>query len=241
VNRLILCEGATDAILLSYYLERTAGWKYSRKSPPNLDIRTADRTETVNWYRKEDDYLLISAVGGKDNFGRFFSGRIKAPLFAADAFSRIAVVTDRDRREIPEIEKYIGSALEGISVNVTNNSWVEGSYLDSYNLVRTVSVLLVVIPKEEQGALETVLLGAISEDAYDRNIVEAAGRFTEEMRVEAGRYITSDRLRMKAHLGVTWAVQYPEKVFSLIDEQIRSVRWEKSEILAGCFSKLVQI
>ena len=124
---------------------------------------------------------------------------------------------------------------------MTNNSWVEGSYLDAYNLVRTVSVLLVVIPKEEQGALETVLLEAISEDAYDRNIVEAAGRFTEEMRIEAGRYITSDRLRMKAHLGVTWAVQYPEKVFSLIDEQIRSVRWEESEILAGCFSKLVQI
>ena len=72
MNRLILCEGATDAILLSYYLERTAGWKYSRKSPPDLDIRTADMTETVNWYRKEDDYLLISVVGGKDNFGRFF-------------------------------------------------------------------------------------------------------------------------------------------------------------------------
>lgn len=31
MNKLILCEGATDAILLSYYLERTAGWKFVRK------------------------------------------------------------------------------------------------------------------------------------------------------------------------------------------------------------------
>jgi len=27
MNKLILCEGKTDAILLSYYLGKTAGWK----------------------------------------------------------------------------------------------------------------------------------------------------------------------------------------------------------------------
>ena len=71
MNKLILCEGTTDAILLSYYLERIAGWKYSRKAPPNLDIKALNGTETVNWYRKDDNYLLISAVGGKDNFRHF--------------------------------------------------------------------------------------------------------------------------------------------------------------------------
>ena len=45
----------------------------------------------------------------------------------------------------------------------------------------------------------------------------------------------------KAHLGLTWAVQYPEKVFSLIDEQIRTVKWEESETLRLCFAVLVEI
>jgi hypothetical protein len=48
-------------------------------------------------------------------------------------------------------------------------------------------------------------------------------------------------LELKAHLGVTWAVQYPEKVFSVIDEQIKSVRWEEYAALKECFGILCEI
>ena len=73
MNKLILCEGETDAILLSYYLEKTAGWNYSSKPPQNLSIQTTAQNETVNWYKKDENYLMICAVGGKDNFGNFFN------------------------------------------------------------------------------------------------------------------------------------------------------------------------
>ena len=39
MNKVILCEGETDAILLSYYLGKVAGWKYNRKGPENLNIQ----------------------------------------------------------------------------------------------------------------------------------------------------------------------------------------------------------
>jgi hypothetical protein len=241
MNKLILCEGATDAVLLSYYLERRAGWQYSRKSPKNLDIRVDSATETVNWYKKDDDYLLISAVGGKDNFGNFFKRYISAPLFDAAAFGKIAVLTDRDQRAASDIEKAVKAAFAGINADIRNDVWVSGAYQDAYNINREISILLTVIPKEHQGALETVMLEAISEDPYDKNIVDCTRDFAGKMRNEAEKYISSDRLQLKAHLGLTWAVQYPEKVFSLIDEQIRSVRWEESEILAECFARLIEI
>jgi hypothetical protein len=94
---------------------------------------------------------------------------------------------------------------------------------------------------EHQGALETVLLDAISEDPYDANIVNLVTQFVKTMRAEAGKYITSDRKELKARLGVTWAVQYPEKVFKLINEQIQSVPWEESEVLKRCFEELIKI
>ena len=241
MNKLILCEGATDAVLLSYYLERRAGWQYSRRAPKNLDIRVNSATETVNWYKRDDDYLLIGAVGGKDNFENFFKRYIDAPLFDAAAFGKIAVLTDRDQRAVSDIEEAVKDALVGINADIRNNIWVSGTYQDAYNINRVISILLTVIPKEHQGALETVMLEAISEDPYDKNIVDCAGDFAAKMRSEAGRYISSDRLQLKAHLGLTWAVQYPEKVFSLIDEQIRSVRWEESGILAECFARLIEI
>lgn len=122
-----------------------------------------------------------------------------------------------------------------------NNTWVVGRYRDDFLEDRTVNLLLVVIPDNHQGALETVLLDSISEDPYDRNIVESASRFTDRMRLEASRYISSNRLQLKARLGVTWAIKYPDKIFSLIDEEIRSVKWEESSVLKRCFNSLLTI
>lgn len=53
-------------------------------------------------------------------------------------------------------------------------------------------VLLLIIPKEHAGALETVMLSAISENPYDKNIVEKTADFVEKMRTEADRYISTD-------------------------------------------------
>jgi len=35
MNKMILCEGKTDAILLSYYLKKTCGWTH-RNAPKSL-------------------------------------------------------------------------------------------------------------------------------------------------------------------------------------------------------------
>jgi len=72
VNRLILCEGKTDAILISYYLAKTAGWQYSRTCPNGLDIKTNKGNEAIKCYVNNNEYLAICSVGGKDNFGSFF-------------------------------------------------------------------------------------------------------------------------------------------------------------------------
>ena len=112
MNKLILCEGATDAILLSYYLERTAGWKFVRQPPQGVSIRATEQNEEVTWYKKNNDYLLICAVGGKDNFGKFFDDKIQKPLVMSDAFEKIAIVADRDNREVSEIETEASAFLK---------------------------------------------------------------------------------------------------------------------------------
>ena len=241
MNKLILCEGATDAILLSYYLERVAGWKCSHKNPQGTAIRATKQNESANWHKKDGDYLLICAVGGKDNFKSFFDEKIREPILVSDAFEKIAFVADRDSRKTEEIETAISSGIEIISAEVKNNQWVNCSYVNRYGIEKFFKTLLVIIPNEQQGALETAMLSAIAEKEYDKNIVEKSGEFAEQMSIEASRYISSERLKIKAHLGLTWAVQYPEKVFSKIDEQIRNVRWEESEALRTCFSALIEI
>lgn len=89
--------------------------------------------------------------------------------------------------------------------------------------------------------MESLLLEAISEREYDKAIVERSIAFVDEIQPVATEYISKDRLKLKAYLGVTWAIQYPEKIFSFIDEQIRSVQWESSQVLTQCFQELKNI
>ena len=241
MNKLILCEGKTDAILLSYYLGRTAGWQYVKKGPNGLAIRESNGNESVTWYKRGTDYLLICGVGGKDNLGNFFDEKIRTPMTASNAFEKIAIITDRDDRKITEIEMALLNNMSGFFVHIHDGAWCDNFYIDDFGLENKIQLLLVVIPKDHLGALENVMLSAISENPYDKNIVGKTAAFVSQMRIEADKYISSDRLQLKAHLGVTWAVQFPEKVFSLIDEQINNVHWEKYETLKECFGILREI
>jgi hypothetical protein len=240
-NKIILCEGPTDAILLSYYLGKVAGWGFCRKPPKDIAINGEEIGQSINWYARGEERLLICGVGGKDNIGRFFSDRILRPIIDAGAFSKIALILDRDDKEIDSVEKHASAIFSPVVTTMKNNCWMVNRYKDAFDMDQALKALLVVIPTEHQGALETIILDAISEDPYDGVIVEKSGRFVEEMRHMASRYIVNNRAQLKAHLGVTWAVQYPEKVFKLINEQIESVAWEKSEVLNKCFEELVKI
>ena len=241
MNKLILCEGKTDAILLSYYLESTCGWTH-RNAPKSLAIKADEvKGESAYWYRKDNESLLICGVGGKDNFGSFFKEKILPTMVDTSAFSKIAVVTDRDVREEQSILDSFRSLFRPIITNVKNDTWVSNSYENSFKQEAFVDFLLVVIPAEKEGALETLLLDAISENEYDKTIVERSIAYVDEIQSLANEYIHKNRLKLKACLGVTWAIQYPEKIFSFIDEQIRTVKWEESQVLAQCFQQLKNI
>ncbi len=241
MNKIILCEGETDAILLSYYLGKTAGWSFCKKAPRNIAIKADAFEQSINWYQKGEDRLLICGVGGKDKMASFFRSKVLRPIVDAGAFSRFALILDRDDKQLGSIEAHASSLFRPVITSMQNNRWICNTYNDAFGVTQVLDTLLVVVPTEHQGALETIMLDSISEDPYDSIIVDKCGAFVREMRKTASKYISSNRQELKAHLGVTWAVQYPEKVFRLINEQIQSVAWEKSEVLHRCFAQLETI
>lgn len=241
MNKLILCEGETDAILLSYYLGKVSGWRFCKKPPANIAIKSDAFEQSINWYQKDNDRLLICGVGGKDKMASFFQSKILRPVVDAGAFSRIALILDRDDKQLESIEAHASALFHPVITSMRNKQWIRNTYTDAFGMEQIIDALLVVVPTEHQGALETIMLDSISENPYDSQIVKKCGSFVKEMRKTASKYIRSNRLELKAHLGVTWAVQYPEKVFRLINEQIQSVAWEKSEVLHQCFAQLETI
>ena len=67
MNKIILCEGETDAILLSYYLDKVAGWKFCKKGPADIAIKTDTFEQSANWYQKDanGNIQLVKALDAR--------------------------------------------------------------------------------------------------------------------------------------------------------------------------------
>ena len=244
MNSIILCEGRTDAILLGYYLSKVYGWSYSKKGPKDYVKIEVDQNQEVNWYKKVNDYLLIFGVGGKDNFKNVIDNYM-SPILQnypqENSFKNIVIVADKDSAEMSVIENLHTEWLRPYANQVVNSKWLEGNFEDNFGNTHEIRTLSIIIPVDKQGALETTLLDAISEEEYDKIIVDKCAEFVEDVRTVARKYIKTDRLALKAHLATVFAVLSPEKVFLQLDDIIKEVPWEKSQILMDCFEALKEL
>lgn len=220
MNSIILCEGRTDAILLGYYLGKVYGWSYSKKGPKDYVKTEADPNQEINWYKKDNDYLLIYGVGGKDNFKNVIDSYV-SPILQnypqENSFKNIIIVADKDSAEMSEIENLHTEWLRPYANQVVNAKWLENNFEDNFGNTHEIRTLSIIIPADKQGALETTLLDAISEEEYDKIIVEKCAEFVEDVKPVARKYIKTDRLALKAHLATVFAVLSPEKVFLQLD------------------------
>lgn len=244
MKSLILCEGKTDAILVSYLLCKQWGWKVLKKSSSKISGMTFETNEAEDessyWYEKDNNQVLICGVGGRSNFYNFFDNKISRIMKLNQKesnFSKIIFIVDKDNREIKEIEKEFSKSFKSIITNpIENRKWIENEYKDSEGFQKIkFSVLLNIIPIDDQGALETLLLQSIAEKADDKVIVDKSLDFVEDIKDDASKYLMNNSLVLKAKLGTVFAIMSPRKVFSFIDEIIKSVEWEKSETILKTF------
>ena len=243
--RIILCEGETDCIILSYFLDKMAGWKYMKRSKVFNPIFSEQDNRCFAAYKNDaDEELFICGVGGKDGFKSFSEDYIKELIWLSlnnETEFKIALITDRDDMTGKEIEENIKCQLASILQNVSENSWTENSFVNSFGNVAKVEFLLIAIPQKEAGALETLLMNALSEDEYDANIVEKSKEFVAYISPNSQRYISTKRLLLKSQLGVVLSIINPEKIFYLFDERLKSVKWENYKSITKCFSKLLDM
>lgn len=244
MNNILLCEGKTDAVLISYYLGRMYGWKYEKNPPKPYKKLHLEENQNADWYKKDNSHLLIFAVGGKDNFEKVIYEYILEWLVEykqEESFQKLVIVQDSDNYSINEIRLRNLEWLSPYISDIKAQNWVDNSYLDAFSQQHDIQVLSIVIPKDKQGALETMILDSFRENEYDKSIVDKCCDFVENMRSEARRYIKTDRLELKAKLSTVFAIRSPEKVFSLLDEIMKGIQWEKSEVLKECFCKLERL
>lgn len=253
---IILCEGKTDAILLSYFLIKCFGWEFIRYSEekkfalPSLPVERSSSSsdnQSFNWYNKlsQSDQLAIWGVGGIEKIPVCLKEVVKGMESQTKEdlrFDKIVIFIDHDTRTDDEClemaKKWI--AASGITANAfVSQEWVDSRIL----LTRTtekehlLQVLFVVLPINGEGNLEAFLLGCLkAHSKNDADLVNEAKIFINK--VEQCSYLSKDKCKQKAHLGVVLSVMSPERVFSEKDEILRSVEWEKIIDAFAAYKKL---
>ena len=245
MNILLLCEGETDAILISYFLSQKTGWHFIADRPGmNLKVEPK-KCESANWYQKGKDYLLICGVGGCDKIGTFFDkyivGMQKMDYKNDKSFEKIFFIVDRDNRSELEIEKGIKEKITKMDIKLTASKWISNNYKSSYDVEGVFESYLLIIPENEEGAIENVVLQSISEKDYNKVIVDESICFIDRIQSKATKYIGKKRMALKAKLGVVFAIMSPMKVFTFIDELLKQVDWNESEILQKTFEELIKL
>ena len=244
-NGLILCEGITDFTLLQYYLESVYGWKDEiRGEEQRRILRFAGQgTKSRKFLSKDHDRTLtIAATGGVSKIFPCLKDVITLNKISTpdDTFyNRIMIFTDNDdvgtkQQWHDDILGYICS-VDGIVVESSNEDRFYCKIKRNVDYDNFFEIILMVLPYNEIGALETFLLESISEDdKYDANIIKKGNEFVENVDPE-GRYLKQRRLLTKAKFDVYFSVRSPQEQFGMRRDILRNIKWQNYEKINDAF------
>jgi hypothetical protein len=237
MNSVILCEGRVDAVLIGQYLISNRGWEYS-KPKEKLKVQPQDKQQLINVYRRDDDWVYIWAVGGRTRFQTPLNDVITLNKREDNrsGFHNIIVLVDNDEGEEQVIqEEFCGyfSVAE-----LKNNDWKDFSYVDGFGQDSISKVLLAIIPFNEKGALETVMINSLAEED-DEGVIPQCRDFIANIKTQ--KYLLKRREKLKAQLATIVSIISPDRAVDSLVEIVEGIEWNKYQTVNEAFRKLLEL
>lgn len=242
MQKIILCEGKTDAVLLGYYLMKTNDWVVDKtKKKPRLSNN--NNSEVFTWFSKNNEFLAIWGIGGNSWFEKSIKKIEKINYQASnenEIFQKVVILMDRDFGNVDNLIathlSYFSSTPDG---TISNNTWIQMKLKNSFETYINFQIAFLVIPFDQEGALETFLIEAMKEIERDRLVIEKCEEFINDLESEV--YLTTPRLKLKAKFSVILSIFSPEKVFDFIDSLLMQINWEGYKNVQSSFALFDEI
>jgi hypothetical protein len=245
MRSVILCEGSTDFILLQYYMRKVNEWEYKSNKPIIINDVKVRECELV----KDDDKLSIIGCGGCSHIIETLDYVLDLNSVSAlgECIDNIVIITDRDEVST-EVEfsnnieaKMNTYVVKSQDIMLSNNMWKNYTYQNGYGDEQQVKLLLLVIPFEDTGAMETFLLNAIANnDEYDAKIISKCNLFVDCVD-EQKRYLNKRRYVTKAKFDVYFSIRTSAEQFNERRDILKSVPWENYTFIQSSFAKLGEL
>lgn len=231
MTELVLVEGVSDVQLISYYLQNVYGWKHERENI--LGIEPLDEHEHIESLSKNGNQVVLCGVGGNGKFAHFVEQHRIKYIVVEKEISSIVVVTDRDEASDAKIKNQINEALELISVE--SNRWKENAIRDSFGQAKSIYTYLLIIPANEKGALERVIIDALNDIPEEIALIQEVEQFIDALKAGLVPDLNQINNANKATVGTFFSVRYPKKAMRSFGVFISKIDWSKSASLNQLF------
>lgn len=243
MKSIILCEGIDDAYILGYYLHKTSDnpqWipvEDAEKFAHSYNLaKKNSRNQRVNVYKRNEDRAAIWCVGGKDNFKRPLKDIKKfCEMFPEERVDNVFLITDRDENEIEVCIRSFENLLlnAGWSVQLENNRKSKIFYTVE-DTAYALNIFPIIIPFDEQGALETVLMNGIAGEGEEEALIVSKAIIYVQSLLESkkiDKYLQHKRHVLKSKFSAVIAVTNPDRATATFDTLLMTHEWEnKGEI-----------
>jgi len=244
MRSVILCEGSTDFVLLQYYMRKVHGWEYKKND--NVLIKGYKARKCV--LKKDRSELNIIGCGGCSRIPEGLQFILDSNSLSAEdeAYDRIVIITDRDEVETEsEFETIIATELGKQQIewkdDISNDKWIDFHYENGQGDHCNVKILLLVIPFEDTGAMETFLLDAVGKaDSYDAQIISECNQFVDNVDNQK-KYLNKRRYITKAKFDVYFSVRTAAEQFVERQNILKNIPWEDYTSIQKSFKKLGEL
>lgn len=240
---IIICEGSTDYILLQYYMRKALAWQdVTDNSRQKMCVKNSGQKSRM--FEKDGNELTIMASGGcsriEEALEKVIQKDLLSPPDLSGVFQNVIVVTDRDEwnSDIQVLSKLCGQLnKKGITSAQTMSceKWLQfnGKIQIGYDF--SFRLLVLVIPFEETGAMESFLLKAVSDnDPYDKDIIKKCSDFVDAADPDK-RYLTKRRYVTKAKFDAYFSVRTAAEQFTQRQNILKNIPWEEYKEINKAF------
>ncbi|MDE7416261.1 MAG: hypothetical protein K2N44_08170 [Lachnospiraceae bacterium] len=225
-------------------MQKVCDWKDKGKG----QFRLSDQKSRL--LEKGSCSLTIAAAGGCSKMAEGLSEVLKKNEMESpegeNYFQSIVIITDRDESDtedsfIKKVEDVLSEEGVVLTDKIENNQWSECEMKTRADDQIRMKLLVMVIPFEENGAMETFLLNAIAkQDGYDNRIIEDCKNFVDNTDIDR-KYLSKRRLVTKAKFDAYFCVRTAAEAFNQRRDIIKNVPWEDYAAIKKDFKLLEDI
>ena len=231
ITEIMLVEGVSDIQLISYFLQNVYGWKFQKDN--RYKIKPLDEYEHIETLSKNENQLILCGVGGNGKFAHFVEQHHINDMIIEEEIATLMVVTDRDEDSNAKIGRIINNSFKNISVRA--DQWINNRITGSFGQPKNIITYLMIIPANESGALEKVIINALSDIVEESDLVHEVVRFIDYLKIGLVPELSKVNKANKATVGTFFSIRNPQNAMRSFGTFISKIDWSKSEYLKNLF------